>query len=125
MPAIFSILSSRMDSLLKGLSAKGCVNSLVSRFSAILPIHDSRYQEALSAWVEKGDQRLLTVNGISTRDLMRTLGINYPNAVSMLLWVEDDPDTALAAIGTGIDLIKDGDAYNDSARKANPHASAR
>jgi len=31
----------------------------------------------------------------------------------MLLWVEDDPDTALAAIGTGIDLIKDGDAYND------------
>ena len=31
-----------MDSLLKGLSAKGCVNSLVSRFSAMLPIHDSR-----------------------------------------------------------------------------------
>ena len=102
-----------MDSLLKGLSAKGCVNSLVSRFSVMLPTHDSRYQEALSAWVEKGDQRLLTVNGVSTRDLMRTLGINYPNAVSILLWVEDDPDTALAAIGTGIDLIKDGDAYND------------
>jgi len=102
-----------MDSLLNGLGKKGCVNSLVSRFAVMLPSHDSQYQEALTAWIEKGDQRLLTVNGISTRDLMRTLGINYPNAVSMLLWVEDDPDTALAAIGTGIDLIKDGDAYND------------
>lgn len=102
-----------MTSLLGGLRARGCVDSLVSRFAAVLPAHAPLYREALSAWIEGGDQRLLTVNGVSTRDLMRMLGINYPNAVSMLLWIEDAPDAALAAIGSGIDLIKDGGVHND------------
>lgn len=102
-----------MDSLLNGLNAKGCIPSLVSRFAATLPSHNPRYYDALSAWIEKGDQRFLTVNGISTRDLMRSLGINYPNAISMLLWVEDDPETAMAAMNTGIDWVRDGDGRHD------------
>ena len=99
-------------SLLMRLKDKGCADTLLSRFSNMLPSHDPKYTEALFAWATQGDKRLLSSQGVSTRDIMRDLGVDYPNAVSMIIWIEDDPENALSALNTGIDQFMGGDAHD-------------
>ena len=97
------------------LKEKGCVDSLVTRLETVLASHDPKYREAIEAWVINDDQKLLTVDGYSTRDIIRMMGGNYPNAVSFLIWLEDEPETAKQALETGFDVLvieEGGDAHD-------------
>lgn len=102
-------------SLSRLLKEKGCVDSLVTRLETVLPSHDPKYREAIEAWLLHNDQRLLSVEGYSTRDIIRMMGGNYPNAISCLIWLEDEPETAKEALDTGFDdlvITKVGDAHD-------------
>lgn len=102
-------------SLSRLLKEKGCVDSLVTRLETVLASHDPKYREAIEAWVLNNDQRLLTVEGYSTRDIIRMMGGNYPNAVSCLIWLEDEPEIAKEALDTGFDdlvITEGGDAHD-------------
>lgn len=98
--------------LLDRLRRAGCRMDLIRRFSATLPQRDPRYAQALAQWLDTGEPPCLAAQGITTLDIMRHLGIDYPHAVSLLMRLEEDPAGTLPVLSSVIHRLKDGGAPN-------------
>lgn len=53
---------------------------------------------ALEQFLDSGSCTILSWGQISTLFLTRELGMEYPDAVAVLLWLEQQPEEALAAL---------------------------
>lgn len=96
-----------VSNIAKQLAERGYPASLTDRLAAVLPAHDARYAEALAAFLAHGDTPCLESHGVTTRRLMRQMGFTYPNAVNVVIWIEDEPEEALAALNEGYDTVDD------------------
>lgn len=63
------------------------------------------YFDAVLKYATSEQMTLLTLNGYDTNFLMDEYGMDYVNAVLMLVWIEESSEEAISALDAGIDFI--------------------
>lgn len=63
------------------------------------------YLQAIECYAQSGHKTFLQKNRYNTESLMNDFGMDYLNAVLMLVWIEEEPDEAMSALDDGIDDI--------------------
>jgi len=91
-----------LDALKAALIGSGCAGSMVQRMMDRLPLLPQAYTDALWAYLENGETRLFRSHGYSTGRFMREAELGYPQALSLILWLEVAPDEAMACLETGL-----------------------
>ena len=83
------------------LIERGYAPSMVQRMVPRLETLHKAYTEALWAFLNAGEMHLLRSHGYSTRRLMRDAGLGYVQALSLIIWLETDPEEAMTCLETG------------------------
>lgn len=63
------------------------------------------YLQAIIQHMKTGQEVFLANNRYNTKSLMYDFGMDYLNAILMLVWIDNAPDEALSALDDGIDDI--------------------
>lgn len=63
------------------------------------------YLQAILEFIRTGKMQYLSKETYHTEKLMQDFGMDYLNAVLMLVWIEEEPEEALTALDSGIDDI--------------------
>lgn len=60
------------------------------------------YLNSILNYIKTGQKAFLNKDRYNTEILMKNYGMDYLNAVLMLVWIEEEPDEALSALDEGV-----------------------
>lgn len=92
-----------MEKIIQTLVERGYSEAIAKNVGKNLSSLSGKFRDAVAAWVEKGEENVISSHGYSTKSLMeRFPGMRYPAALLTIDWLEQEPDEAMATIEKGI-----------------------
>ena len=87
--------------LLNALCDRFVAPELVNRMADRIAKLSNDYETPLWAWVYNGECRNVSLKGHSTDELMSEYNLGYPQALSLIIWLDSDPNQAQPVMDAG------------------------
>lgn len=91
-----------MNSMLHvALCSRSIAPELVNRMASRISKLENDYETPLWAWIYNGECRNVSLKGHSTDQLMADYHMGYPQALSLIIWLDSDPKNAQPVLDAG------------------------